>query len=210
MAISTVRRLAADILGCGERKIRVSSDGLKEAEGAMTRSDVRSLIEKGFIIRLPNKGRASTKRTVRRGPGHRRGPLFDVKDLWMRKVRSQRAFLKMLVGSEVLKKDSKRSIYGKIKSGIFKNKRALLLYLKENSLVAQSYEPPKKERKAEPAPKAKVVKPALVQKAAVASKPQIQNQRPVQPTGSAPHNPAQGSQHAQDTRKNDPRKGERA
>lgn len=210
MAISTVRRLAADILGCGERKIRVTSEGLKETEGAMTRSDVRSLIEKGFVIRLPNKGRASSKRTVRRGPGHRRGPLFDVKDLWMRKVRSQRAFLKMLVGTGVLKKDDKRSIYGKIKSGIFKNKRALLLYLKENSLVAQSYEPPKRERKAEPAPKPKVGKPVLAQKAVVASKPQVQSQRPVQPSSAATNKPIQGSQHAQDTRKNDSRKGERA
>lgn len=147
MAISTVRRLAADIFHVGENKIRISPDGLKDAEGALTRTDVKSLIAKGIITKLKPLGRASTKKRQRRGPGHRKGISLTSKEVWMTKVRAQRRFLKMLVTSGAIKKEIKRALYGKIKSGIFKNKRAMLLYLKDNALVAKDYEPPKPEFK---------------------------------------------------------------
>ncbi|MEW6722486.1 MAG: 50S ribosomal protein L19e [Candidatus Micrarchaeota archaeon] len=147
MTISTVRRLAADIFGVGQNKVRISPDGLKEAEGALTRADVSGLIGKGIITKAKPQGRASTSKGGRRGRGRRRGTAIDSKTAWMEKVRSQRAFLRMLVASGALKKESKREIYWKVKSGIFRNKRAMMLYLKDNGLVAADYEPKKPEWK---------------------------------------------------------------
>lgn len=164
MTIATVRRLAADILSVGENKVRISPDGLKEAEGALTRSDVKSLIEKGIVTKLRPQGRASTSKGGRRGHGRRRGTPVASKDVWMDKVRSQRKMLRMLVESGAVKKDAKRMLYFKVKSGIFRNKRAMLLYLKDNKLVAADYEPPKPAYK-KPEPKAKSApKPAAVPK----------------------------------------------
>jgi ribosomal protein L19E len=154
MTIATVRRLAADIFDVGENKVRISPDGLKEAEGALTRSDVRGLIEKGIVTRARPRGRASTRRTGRTGHGRRRGTPLDTKAVWMEKIRAQRRFLSMLLGGGALKKEAKRALYRKIKSGIFRNKRAMLLYLRENKLVAADYEPPRPEFR-KPEPKAK-------------------------------------------------------
>jgi len=197
MAISTVRRLAADIFGVGERKIRFAPESIKEIEGAMTRDDVRGLIEKGLVKKLPVKGRASSKRTVRRGPGHRRGPLFDSKDVWMQKVRSQRAFLKMLIASGALKKETKRGLYGKIKSGILRNKKAFLLYLKENKMIAESYEPPKIERRRpeQKAPAQKQTKPGVSSQASQ-SKPQAFAQKTQPQTGAQKTQPQQAQPSA--------------
>jgi len=157
MTLATVRRLAADILNIGRRRVKFSPDGLKEAEGALTRSDVKGLIDKGVVKKTKVKGRDSTARKKRRGKGRKKGSLGDRKKLWMQKVRSQRKLLVTLVESGALAKEQKRSIYGKIKGGIFKSKRAMLLYLKDNGLIAEDYEVPKKEMppKKEKKPKAK-------------------------------------------------------
>ena len=143
MTMLTVRRLAADIMNVGQSRVKISPDALKEAEGALTRSDVRGLIDKGVITKAKIKGRKSAAKKKRRGKGSRKGSLANQKKLWMQKLRSQRKLLAMLVEAGALKKKDKRSIYGKVKSGIFRNKKAMMLYLKENSYIAEDYEVPK-------------------------------------------------------------------
>ncbi|MBI5223112.1 50S ribosomal protein L19e [Candidatus Micrarchaeota archaeon] len=141
MTLATVRRLAADLLCVGENKIKISPDGMKEAEGALTRSDVRSLIEKGIVKKLPNQGRASARKRDKRSAGRTRGARVGSKTLWMEKVRAQRKLLFELLDSGVLKKTEKWSIYRKVKSGLFRNKKAMVLYLKDNGLVPKDFEP---------------------------------------------------------------------
>jgi large subunit ribosomal protein L19e len=160
MTILTVRRLAADIMNVGQSRVKISPDGLKEAEGALTRADVRGLIEKGVITKAKIKGRDSTARKKRKGPGRRKGSFGDSKELWMQKVRSQRKLLAMLIESGVLGKENKRSLYGKVKSGIFRNKRAMVLYLKDNKYISADYELGAKLDKAEAAEKKKAAKKA--------------------------------------------------
>jgi ribosomal protein L19E len=149
MTIGTVRRLAADIMRVGRNKVKISMEG-NEVEGALTRSDVKGLIEKGIITKAKPKGRASTAKKTRKGRGSRKGKAFDKKAKWMLKVRAQRRVFRMLVEQGVIGKESKRSLYGKIKSGIFRSKRAFLTYLKENELVPKDFELPKAEHKPKP------------------------------------------------------------
>jgi large subunit ribosomal protein L19e len=160
MTILTVRRLAADIMNVGQSRVKISPGGLKEAEGALTRADVRGLIEKGVITKAKVKGRDSTARKKRKGAGRKKGSLGDSKKLWMQKVRSQRKLLAMLVETAVLDKKNKRSLYGKVKSGIFRNKKAMLLYLKDNKYIADGYEPGAKLGNVEAAVKKKEAKKA--------------------------------------------------
>ncbi|VVC03657.1 50S ribosomal protein L19e [Candidatus Bilamarchaeum dharawalense] len=174
MTIATVRRLAADIFNVGENKIRISPDGLKDAEGALTRSDVKSLIEKGVVTKKPNLGRASTKKRFRRGHGHRKGSsTINSKEVWMMKIRAQRKFLNLLLSTGAVKNKDRRILYSKLKSGIFRNKKAFLLYLKDNKFVPNEFEPPKAEYTPKPkkAPKQK--------KAAVAKTPEVKKTEPV-------------------------------
>jgi ribosomal protein L19E len=148
MAMNTIRRLAAELLNVGERKVKISK--IKDAKGVLTRIDVKDLIDKGIITKAKPKGRASTRKKTRRGRGRRKGSLGNKKELWMQKVRAQRRFLFMLIESGALDKSEKRSLYGKVKSGIFRSKKAMLLYLKDNKLLPQDYEPPIPKREKKP------------------------------------------------------------
>jgi large subunit ribosomal protein L19e len=175
MTIATVRRLAADIMDVGENKVRINPDGLKEAEGALTRSDVKGLIEKGVIRKAKPQGRASTGRIGRTGHGHRRGTPVDSKTVWMQKIRAQRNVYRMLVSSKALKQASKRAVYSKIKSGMLRSKRALLIYLKEANLVPKDLELPKNEFTARPGKS--VARKAPAPAAAAGQRPAAQAQQ---------------------------------
>ncbi len=137
MAIYTVRRLAADILGVGENKIRMKPDELQRVEEALTRVDVQNLINDGTVYTAKFIGKRKQDKKKRRGEAGRRGVVNATKGEWMKRVRSQRRYLVELVAQGAVKKTDKRTVYMKIKSGIFKNKRTMLLYLKDNSLVGE-------------------------------------------------------------------------
>ncbi len=196
MAIATIRRLAADIMRVGENKVRIAPDNVKEAEGALTRADVRGLIDKGIITRLKPQGRASTRKKERRSVGKRRGIMIAPKDAWMMKVRAQRRLLRTLTADGALKKGTKRSVYGKIKSGIFRNKRVMLIYLKDNGLVAKEYEPAKaafvkKVGKPGTPPKAKPAAGAAPNKAAPAQQKPATAPPHTAPPAAPQHKPAE-------------------
>ena len=148
MALPTIKRLAADILGVGVKKIRFKVDQLEEISKAMMRKDVKDLIEKGHIVKLSPK---KTKRKIdknkkkRRGHGSKKGSKSDKKEKWMMKVRAQRKLLRFIVETNVLPKEHKRKIYLRIKGGMFRSKRAFLNYLKDAKLIPSDYEIPKEE-----------------------------------------------------------------
>lgn len=196
MSIASVRRLAADLFGIGENKIRISPDHLGEAEGALTREDVRGLIQKGIVTKAKPQGRASTNKDKARGMAHRRGNRIPSKVAWMEKVRSQRRFLKDLLAGGVLKRADKWNVYMKIKSGMFKSKRAMLLYLKDNRLVPAEFE----IMKAKPGglPK-EATKKAPSEKQVQAPAQKDRPQHPEQKSGAAPSGtavPAKDNQRA--------------
>ncbi len=137
MALYTVRRLAADIMNVGENKIRIKPDDIQRAEDALTRTDVKALIKDGVIYKARFIGKRKQEKKKRRREAGRRGVVTATKDDWMVRVRSQRKYLRELFADGSVKKSDRRNIYMKIKSGIFKNKRTMLLYLKENSLVGE-------------------------------------------------------------------------
>jgi len=160
MAVHTVRRLAADLLNVGENRIRIDSASISDVKSAMTRADVQALIDKGAIKAAKKKGRKKNVKKKRRGRGSRKGVggISD-KEKWMMKVRAQRKLLRKLLELGALEKEDKRAVYMRIKSGIFRSKKAMIAYLKENDYVDEKFELPKEEyvpkKKKKPAPKAK-------------------------------------------------------
>lgn len=143
MGIKTIKRLASDILNAGESRVKVKD--IKKTETALTRDDVRSLIKKGVIYVIQKKGVSRARGKLkekkkgerrRRGIGSRKGKKYSKiprKEIWMSKVRAQRALLREL--AETGKLLESRRIYKMIKGGNFKSKEALLTYLKKNELL---------------------------------------------------------------------------
>lgn len=138
MSVVTVRRLAADLLGVGENKIRMKSTEIKRVEEALTRSDILNLIKDGAVYKLQMRGRKKIEKKARKTAGKKRGrATINQKREWMTRVRAQRKYLKELINSKTLDKQFKRQVYRKIKSGIFKSKKVMLIYLKENNMVKE-------------------------------------------------------------------------
>ncbi len=156
----TVKRLAADILKVGENRVRIKPDEFSRAMDALTREDVRGLIDEGVLYALPYVGPRTKPRRERKGRGRRRGTKYSrkgAKEGWMEKVRSQRKYLTELLESGDMTPKFKREIYLKIKGGVFKGKNALRIYLVDNGMlkegaasatsVVRSAAPAKKEAK---------------------------------------------------------------
>lgn len=136
------RRLAADILKVGRNKVVFNPAKLKESSEGITRADVRGLIIKGAIGKKPHVGnsrgrlrkiKAQKKKGRRKGPATRKGS-WNVrtggkKRRWINKIRPQRKLLKTLRDKEVIKPSVYRKLYRIAKSGYFRNKAHLKLYL---------------------------------------------------------------------------------
>lgn len=136
----TVKRLAASILKVGENRIRIKPDEVGRALDALTREDVRGLIEEGVIYSLRYVGPRTKPRRKRKKAGRRKGTKYSrkgAKEGWMEKVRSQRDYLKQLLASGDLTPKFKREIYLKIKGGVFKGKNALRIYLLDNGMLKE-------------------------------------------------------------------------
>lgn len=147
MDVSLQRRLAAEILNVGEDRVWIDPTKLEDVKKAITREDVRQLINKGIIKKLPIEGqsrywanyrREKRKKGRMRGYGSRKGSKdarLDSKELWIRRVRAQRRFIRILLNKGLIDKKIYRKVYLMIKSGQFKSKKAILSYLQENKLL---------------------------------------------------------------------------
>ncbi|MBI2079510.1 50S ribosomal protein L19e [Candidatus Micrarchaeota archaeon] len=138
MSLQTVKRLAAQIMNVGVNKVRINPLDINRATEALTREDVRNLIKDKAVYKLPKSGRRKKEKKKHVGHGRRRGTKnarTPRKEDWMQRVRSQRKYLKQLVQEGNLDKTKKHPIYMKIKSGLFKSRKSLYLYLKDNSLL---------------------------------------------------------------------------
>ena len=141
MSMRTVRRLAADILKCGESRIWIDPDRLEDAKSALTRDDVKVLILQGVIKAKKARGVSryrgrlndERRRKGRRGPGSIKGKQSDRKRLWTVHIRAQRRYLRQI--KSALKPSAYRMLYLKIKGGEFKSRSQLMHYIRENDLL---------------------------------------------------------------------------
>lgn len=119
----------------------------KEVEEALTREDIKRLINKGLITKIQKKGtsrlgakktREQKKKKRRKGPGSRKGSVGarkKKKELWMKRIRALRRLLKELRDQGKIEKKTYTKLYLMAKGNMFRSKKHLLNYLKENSLL---------------------------------------------------------------------------
>jgi len=132
------KRLAADILKCGLSRVRFDIGRLEDIEDAITREDVRQLVEEGAIYAAPAHGNARRREVRKRGPGRRKGSRYSVlsrKERWVMKVRAQRRYLRSLRRAGLLAEGAYRGVYLQVKAGRFKSVAELKSYLKSTGLL---------------------------------------------------------------------------
>jgi large subunit ribosomal protein L19e len=135
------RRLAVSILKCSPKRIVFDPSALGEIKEAITKADVRSLISRGLIKKLPARGisraRSARKHLKKRGSGSKKGKKnarLPKKESWKNQVRLQRKFLKELRAKGAISTQTYRMIYSKSKGGFFRSKRHIALFVAEHAL----------------------------------------------------------------------------
>ena len=146
MRLKVQKRLAASVLRCSPKRVHLVPTHQADIKEAITKADIRSLIGEGLIIKVQEKGvsraRARKKAVQRRkglqrGPGKRKGKktaLAPKKEMWMTKIRVQRAFLKELKTKKIVDEVVFKDLYRKSKGGFFRSKRHIKIYLQEHHL----------------------------------------------------------------------------
>jgi len=144
---SLQKRLAAKIGKTGMSKVRVNPIAGSEIKEAITKADVRSLIERKIITFAPVKSpsryraklrQAQKKKGRQRGQGSRKGTKSarsPRKRAWINKIRALRALLVELREKQRIDQKTYRNMYVKSKSGLFRDRGHMMFYLKENNLL---------------------------------------------------------------------------
>lgn len=141
------KRLAGQILKCSKNKIRFDQSRLEDIKEAITKADIRSLINDKAIISKPvvgiSRARAN-KRKVQKSKGRQKGKgsnkgkktaRLSTKEAWMQKVRAQRKFLALLKEKEHVTAKDYQNLYRKSKGGFFRSVRHIKLYIEEHGMV---------------------------------------------------------------------------
>lgn len=145
------KRLAASLLKVGTSKIWIDPEGLEDVETAITRSDVRRLIEEGIIKRIEPHEQSHGRRRVQivkkrkglgSGPASRQGSQTSIvgrKDRWMLRVRGQRRRLRALRERRMISTSTYRKLYGMVKGGAFHTQAELDRYIRARGLGRRAF-----------------------------------------------------------------------
>lgn len=144
------KKMAASIKKISPKRVKFAPENLEEIKEAITKVDIRSLINSGIIKILPARGvsrarakkRASQRKKGRqKGAGSYKGKptaRLPRKRAWINKIRLQRAHLLALKQSGEIEPKVYRDLYRKAKGGFFRSKRHLNLYMEEHKLRSKN------------------------------------------------------------------------
>ncbi|MFC3958690.1 50S ribosomal protein L19e [Halovivax cerinus] len=139
--LSAQKRLAADVMDVGENRIWLDPDAQGEISQAITREEIRELVDEGTIraedARGNSRGRARERNAKRayghqKGPGKRRGKAGarqNEKEQWRNQIRAQRRKLRELRDADELTPTEYRELYRKAGGGEFRSVRYMLTYI---------------------------------------------------------------------------------
>jgi len=149
MNLKNQRRMASELLKCGVNRVWVDPNRSEDVSDAITRADVRILINSGTIVARQKKGvsrgRAEFEKAQKRkgrqsGHGSRRGrkgARKPSKERWMQSIRPIRRKLKELRDTGKIDPATYRIYYLKAKGGVFKNKTHLVSHLKSEDILKE-------------------------------------------------------------------------
>ncbi|WP_101294453.1 50S ribosomal protein L19e [Halegenticoccus soli] len=138
------KRMAADILDVGKSRVWFDPEAQSDIAEAITREDVRDLIDQGTIRAKDAKGNSrgrARERAEKRAYGHRKGPgsrkgrkggRQDSKKAWISRIRAQRRRLRELRDDGTLNRTQYRELYNKASGGEFDSVDRLEAYIRNN------------------------------------------------------------------------------
>lgn len=147
MSLKAQKRMAAEILKCGENRVYFEPYLIDEIQLAITREDVRSLIKEGIIRKKYKKGISKYRKNLhhqkkkkgrarglgkRKGTKHARSPK---KKAWMKRIRPQRRELKKLRDRKLITAAIYRKLYKNAKGGMFNSVAQMNRYIREKELL---------------------------------------------------------------------------
>ncbi len=147
MKLKTQKKLAGSVAKCSKKRVYLDPSRHEDLKEAITKQDIKDLIRDGAIIIKQKNGvsrvRAKKKHTQRakglqKGQGKRKGSPTSRKsrkDRWIRKIKTQRQFLKLLREKEIITKEGYRQLFAKAKGGFFRNVRHIKIYMNEHDLA---------------------------------------------------------------------------
>lgn len=145
------KRMAAQVLGIGESRVWIDPLHADDVASAVTRQDIRGLVDKGYIVKEQAKGisrgraRAlaiSKSKGKRKGPGSREGSSTSFarnprKQRWMRTIRPLRQTLQLLRDEELIDTPTYRLYYRRAKGGVFRSRPHLLTHMVTDGLLTE-------------------------------------------------------------------------
>ncbi len=146
MKLTTQKRLAACVMKVGRSRVWIDPDFLDEVSLAITKDDIRRLVDEGAIQSRQKQGvsrgrarhiMAQKRKGQRKGPGRRKGKAtskLSGKDRWMMKIRPMRKELRRLREEEKITRKVYRELYLKAKGNAFRNTAHLRTYIAEHKL----------------------------------------------------------------------------
>lgn len=146
MSLKSQRRLASKLLKVGESRVWIDPERISDVETAITREEIRKLVNEGVIKAAPKKGvsrarakvlRAKKKKGLKRGPGKREGgsrARVSQKEAWMQKIRALRKRLRELKKERIITEAAYRGIYRKAGAGVFDSIAEMERYIKSQGL----------------------------------------------------------------------------
>jgi large subunit ribosomal protein L19e len=149
MDLKYQKRVAAELLKCGESRVWIDPNRAEDVADAITRSDVRTLIASGTIAAKQKKGvsrgranyrKAQKAKGRRRGQGSRRGRKHarkPSKETWMQAIRPIRRRLRELRDGGTIDPGTYRKYYMQAKGGVFKNRSHLDSHLRSEGVIKE-------------------------------------------------------------------------
>lgn len=146
MKITVQKRLAARLLKCSVKKIKMDASRVEDIKEAITKKDIRGLIKTKAITsrrtQHQSRGRARVikrqkSRGNRKGTGSRKGTptaRLSKKSRWISKIRAQRNLLKEMRDEKKISTATYRDLYQKSKGGFFRSRRHITLYMEEHNI----------------------------------------------------------------------------
>jgi large subunit ribosomal protein L19e len=143
------RRMASSIMKCGIHRVWMDHDRLDEIARAVTKDDVRILVNGKAIQARPKQGissgrtkysKSQKEKGRRKGHGSRKGAKCarsPRKKKWIQTIRPIRAYLCELRDAGAISSSIYRRYYLKAKGGEFRNKRHLKTHLVQDGLLKE-------------------------------------------------------------------------
>ncbi|MCG2727710.1 MAG: 50S ribosomal protein L19e [Candidatus Methanoperedenaceae archaeon] len=131
------RRLAAEVMSIGVNRVWLDPEASKDIAFALTREDIRKLIEEGKVgkrdIKGISRGRARERNKARAygrrcGHGSRSGAAGarrPKKEQWMKRIRALRSQLREMRDNKTIEVSTYRKLYRKAKGGEYRSRAHL-------------------------------------------------------------------------------------